>query len=66
MKLDKYEQEIENDILEYKSVSDKKRDKINNIIKKVNEKKSVNLRVNSQDLDLLKLCGRNFKSLPSM
>ncbi len=34
MKLDKYEQEIENNISEYKSVSDKKRDKINNIIKK--------------------------------
>jgi predicted DNA binding CopG/RHH family protein len=66
MKPDKYEQEIENSISEYKSVSDKKRDKINNLIKKAKEKKSVNLRVNSQDLDLLKLCGRNFKSLPSM
>jgi hypothetical protein len=47
-------------------VSDKERDKINNLIKKAKEKKSVNLRVNSQDLDLLKPCGRNFRSLPSM
>jgi len=54
MKLDKFEQEIESNISDYKSVSDKKRDRITNIIKKAKEKKSVNLRVNSQDLDLLK------------
>ncbi len=54
MKLDEYEQEIENNISEHKSVSDKKRDRINNIIKKAKQKKSVSLRVNTQDLDLLK------------
>ncbi|HEX9654704.1 MAG TPA: CopG family antitoxin [bacterium] len=54
MKLDKYEQEIENNISEYKSASDKKRTQINKIIGRAREKKNVNLRVNSQDLDLLK------------
>lgn len=54
MKLDEYEQEIENNILKYKSASDKKKERINNIVKKAREKKSVNLRLNSQDLDLLK------------
>ncbi|MFQ5709591.1 MAG: CopG family antitoxin [bacterium] len=54
MKLDKFEQEIENNISEYKSVSDKKRKRIDNVIKKAKEKKSINLRVNSHDLDQLK------------
>lgn len=54
MKLDKYEQEIENNISEYNSASDKKRNQINRIIKRAREKKSVNLRVNTQDLELLK------------
>jgi len=54
MKLDKYEQEIENNISEYNSASDKKRIQINRIIKRAREKKSVNLRVNTQDLELLK------------
>ena len=54
MKLDKFEQEIEDNISEYKSISDKKRKKTDNVIKKAKEKKSVNLRVNCHDLDLLK------------
>ena len=54
MKLDEYEQEIENNISKYKSASDKKKERINNIVKKAREKKSVNLRLNSQDVDLLK------------
>lgn len=40
MKLDKYEQSIEDYILEYKRVSAKKEDKIKNILKKSTEKKS--------------------------
>ena len=54
MKLDKFEQEIENSISDYKSVSEKKRKRINNVIRKTKEKKSVNLRLNSHDLDQLK------------
>ncbi len=54
MKLDKYEQSIEDNISEYKSISAKKGDKVKSILKKSKEKKSVNLRVNSQDLDLIK------------
>ncbi len=54
MKLDKFEQEIENNILEYKSVSEKKQKRIETIIEKAKERKSINLRVNSLDLELLK------------
>lgn len=54
MKLDKMEQEIENHILEYKGVSEEKQRRIDTIIKKAKEKKSINLRVNSHDLELLK------------
>ena len=54
-KLDKFEQKIEENILEYKTVSVAKKKRINNIIKKANEKKNISLRVNSQDLDLLRL-----------
>lgn len=59
MKLDKFEQSIENDISEYQSVSEKKRNQIRSIIKKSAEKKSVNLRVNSLDLELLKRKAEN-------
>ncbi|NIS38043.1 antitoxin [Candidatus Saccharibacteria bacterium] len=54
MKLDRYEQEIENNISEYQSASDKKRKEIKNIINKAKQKKSVSLRLNRQDLDMLK------------
>jgi len=55
VKLTKFEKEIEKDILKYKSVSSKERQKIGKIIKKANEKKNISLRVNGQDLELLKL-----------
>ena len=55
IKLNKLEQNIENDILEYKTVSSAKKNKVKNIIKKANEKKNINLRVNGQDLELLKI-----------
>ena len=54
-KLDKLEQGVEDTILEYKTVSSRKKKRIQNIIKKANEKKNISLRVNSQDLDLLKI-----------
>ena len=54
-KLDKSERGIEDTILEYKTVSTTKKKRIQNIIKKANEKKNISLRVNSQDLDLLKI-----------
>jgi len=54
MKLDKIEQEVENNILDYKKVSPKNELKINTIIKNAKEKKSISLRVNSNDLYLLK------------
>ena len=55
VKLSKYEQNIEDSISEYNSVSSKKRKKIENIIKKAVEKKNISLRVNNQDLNLLKV-----------
>ncbi len=55
VKLSKYEQYIEDSISEYNSVSSKKRKRIENIIKKSVEKKNISLRVNSQDLNILKI-----------
>ncbi len=55
VKLSKYEQNIEDSISEYNSVSSKKRKKIENIIKEAVEKKNISLRVNNQDLNLLKV-----------
>lgn len=55
IKLDKFERGIERNILKYKPISLKERERIEKIIKKANEKKNISLRVNSQDLDLLKL-----------
>ena len=54
-KLNKFEQEMEDTILKYKTVSTTKKKRIKNIIKKANEKKNISLRVNSQDLDLLRV-----------
>ena len=54
MKLDKIEQDIENNMAGYKKVSTKNKEKIDAILKKAKEKKSINLRVNSHDLELLK------------
>ncbi len=53
--LDPFEQSIEDTILEYNSVSTEKKKRIENIIKKANEKKSISIRVNCQDLELLKM-----------
>jgi len=55
MNLDKFEQEVEDNILEYKPISSDKQKKITSIINKSKEKKSVNLRINTQDLHLIKL-----------
>lgn len=55
IKLDDYEQDLENNISKYKKASASKIEKIEKIIRKANEKKNISLRVNSQDLDQLKL-----------
>ena len=55
VKLTKSEKEIEKNILNYKPISPEKRSKIAKIIKRANEKKNISLRVNIQDLELLKL-----------
>ena len=54
MKLDKFEQEIEDNIDEYQPISSEDKQKISSIIKKAKEKKSVSLRLNAQDLTLIK------------
>ena len=54
MKLDRPEQEIEDNILEYTSVSARRREEVDAILSKGKERKSVNLRLSSFDLDLLK------------
>lgn len=54
-KLNKFEKEIEKNILNYKPISSEKRNVIGGIIKRANEKKNISLRVNNQDLELLKL-----------
>ena len=54
-KLDDLEKSIEKDILKYKKVSSKKLNKIESIIQKANEKRNISLRVNSQDLEQIKL-----------
>ncbi|MBI5675680.1 MAG: antitoxin [Nitrospirae bacterium] len=54
-KLDEYEKDIEKNILKYKKASKSKVAKIEQIINKAGEKKNISLRVNSQDLDQLKL-----------
>jgi len=54
IKLDKYEQDIENNIQEYKSISPSKMKLVTDLIKKANKKKNISLRVNAQDLERLK------------
>jgi predicted DNA binding CopG/RHH family protein len=53
-KLDEYETEIENNVSHFKSVGNIKREQIEGIIDKSNEKKSISLRLKSNDLELLK------------
>ncbi|MBI5417996.1 antitoxin [Candidatus Poribacteria bacterium] len=55
IKLDKYEKEIENNAHEYKKASVHKIAKIEGIIDQINEKKNISLRVNSQDLNQIKI-----------
>ena len=55
IELDKYEKDIEKNILKYRKASPEKRAQIEKIIQRAKEKKNISLRVNSQDLDLLKL-----------
>lgn len=54
MKLDKFEQEIEDNIDEYQPISSEEKQQISSIIKKAKEKKSVSLRLHAQDLTLIK------------
>ena len=53
-KLDKYEKEIEANIFSYKTVASSKKALIEGIIDKANEKKSISLRLKTNDLELLK------------
>ena len=54
-KLDKYENEIENNISQFTPVGNSKKALIEGIIDKANEKKSISLRLKSNDLEQLKL-----------
>ena len=53
-KLDKYESEIEESISQYKPVCVDKKNLIEGIIDKANEKKSISLRLKCNDLEQLK------------
>ena len=55
LKLDDYEKEIENNILKFRKASKTKINKVEKILQKANEKKNISLRVNSQDIEQLKL-----------
>jgi len=51
IKLDKYEERIENEILNFTSLSKEEKSKIENIIDKEDEKKSISLRLRKYDLE---------------
>lgn len=55
LKLDDYEKEIEKNILKFRKASKTKINKVEKILQKANEKKTISLRVNSQDIEQLKL-----------
>jgi predicted DNA binding CopG/RHH family protein len=55
IKLDGYEKDIEKNIDKFKQASSRKISKIEKIIDTANEKKSINLRVYTQDLEQIKL-----------
>jgi len=55
LKLDDYEKEIEKNILKFRKASKTKINKIDRILQRANEKKIISLRVNSQDIERLKL-----------
>ena len=54
IKLDEYEESIEDEILNFTSLSKKEKNKIEKIIDKENEKKSIGLRLRKYDLEKLK------------
>jgi len=54
LKLDKYEEELEDNISLFTPVSDQKQKLIENIIDKANAKKSISLRLKVNDLERLK------------
>ena len=54
VKLDKFENEIEKQADNFVKISKSKKQKIENIIDRANEKISVTLRLNNQDLELIK------------
>ena len=58
IKLDEYEEKIENEILNFVSLSAGEKSKIENIIDKENEKKSISLRLRKYDLEKLKECAK--------
>lgn len=53
-KIDNYEKNIEKNISQFGPVSDQKRELIEGIIDKANDKKSISLRLKANDLELLK------------
>jgi len=53
-KLDPSEQEIEDNALEFRSVREDKRAKIDGLIDQANAKKSISVRLRNNDLELLK------------
>lgn len=54
IQLDKYEQSIEDNIENYTPISKSKRKIIEKTISKANEKIRITLRINNQDLDIIK------------
>jgi len=54
IKLDDFEQDIENNSKEYIPVSNSKKKKIEEIIKEVKKSKNINIRINNYDLELVK------------
>jgi len=54
IKLDKFEQDIEDNAENFVDISKKEKNRINKIIRKSKVKKSINLRLNSQDINKLK------------
>jgi predicted DNA binding CopG/RHH family protein len=59
IKLDEYEEKVENEIFNFISLSKEEKDKIEKIIDQENEKKSIKLRLRKYDLEKLKERARN-------
>lgn len=54
IKLDKFEQDIEDNAENFVDISKKEKNKIDKIIQKAKVKRSINLRLNSRDINKLK------------